>query len=186
MWLIFVLGLAAVAVYEFTQSQPGVLDTSAVQSLVNAFTSADDGTGSGDNMDGITNDPGTWPSGDQVWQVCCAIAHAEGADVAGAAPDRYNNPGDLSKGDEYGQGVVGYVTLPDGENIIEFETKAGGWQALYTKINHIRLDVSLAYSPSMTWNQIAAKYAGDSASWVRNVTNQLGVSPTDTFGSYFS
>src|ERR1039458_1699973 len=47
----------------------------------------------------ITNDPATWPTGDEFWNVCWAIAYAEGAQTAGSAPDRYNNPGDLSHGD---------------------------------------------------------------------------------------
>jgi hypothetical protein len=135
---------------------------------------------------GITNDPATWPTGDRVWDVCRAIAFAEGANIAGDAPDRNNNPGDLSQGDEHGQAVAGYEVLPDGENTIQFETKEGGWQALYTKVNNIRLGISLTYSPGMTWTQIAAKYAGNSGNWVRNVTAQLGVSPSDTFGSYFA
>src|SRR6266403_1907032 len=46
----------------------------------------------------ITFDPATWPSGDRVWNVCRAIAHAEGADVEGSNPDRLNNPGDISDG----------------------------------------------------------------------------------------
>lgn len=135
---------------------------------------------------GITSDPSTWPTGDKVWDVCRAIALAEGANQPGSAPDRYNNPGDLSQGDEHGQAVAGYVNLPDGETLIEFATKNGGWQALYTKINNIRLGISLTFRPSYTWTQIAAKYAGNSAAWVSNVTNELGVSPSDTFGSYFS
>ena len=135
---------------------------------------------------GITFDPSTWPSGDKVWDVCRAIAIAEGADQEGSAPDRYNNPGDLSKGDEHGQAVAGYVKLPDGENLIEFQSKEGGWQALYTKINNIRLGISLTFRPSYTWTEIAGKYAGNSQAWVTNVTAQLGVSPSDTFGSYFA
>ncbi len=134
----------------------------------------------------ITNNPATWPTGDPVWTVCQAIAFAEGADVAGDAPDRYNNPGDLSKGDEHGQTVSGYVRLPDGEIEIVFASKQDGWQALYTKILHIVQGRSAAYSPNMTWRQIAAKYAGDSIDWVNNVTGRLGVSPDDVFANYFA
>ena len=134
----------------------------------------------------ISSDPATWPTGDQVWDVCRAVALAEGANVAGDAPDRNNNPGDLSKGDEHGQPIVGYVTLPDGEKAIQFANKTAGWEALYTKFNNIRLGISKTFSPSMTWRQIAAKYAGNSAAWVANVTTELGVSPDDSFGSYFS
>jgi len=37
---------------------------------------------------GITNDAATWPTGDKIWDVCRAIAIAEGANVAGSNPDR--------------------------------------------------------------------------------------------------
>jgi len=134
----------------------------------------------------ITNDPGTWPSGDLVWNVCRAIALAEGANVAGDAPDRYNNPGDLSRGDEHGQQVSGYVQLPDGETLIVFTKKEGGWQALYEKIANIARGTSSAYSPTMTWTQIAQKYAGNWTAWVSNVTRSLGVQPTDVFADYFT
>lgn len=133
----------------------------------------------------ITSNPATWPVGDKVWDVCRAIALAEGANIAGDAPDRYNNPGDLSKGDEHGQPVIGYVNLPDGEMEINFASKEAGWQALYHKISNIAAGVSSTYSPSMTWRQIAAKYAGNSSAWVNNVTNALGVSPDSRFGDFF-
>lgn len=121
-----------------------------------------------------------------IWTVCQAIASAEGANVPGAPPDRYNNPGDLSKGDEHGQPVSGYVTLPDGEILIVFASKEGGWQALREKITNIVNGTSSTYSPLMTWSQIAKKYAGNSAAWVANVTGFLGVSPNDVFANYFA
>jgi hypothetical protein len=133
----------------------------------------------------ITNNPATWPGGDKVWDVCRAIAFAEGANVPGDAPDRFNNPGDLSIGDEHGQAVIGYVSLPDGEQLINFATKEAGWAALYTKISNIVAGRSSTYSPNMTWRQIAGKYAGNSSVWVNNVTNALGVSPDSRFGDFF-
>jgi hypothetical protein len=133
----------------------------------------------------ITNSPATWPLGDRVWDVCRAIALAEGANVPGDAPDRFNNPGDLSRGDEHGQTVIGYVNLPDGELLINFATKEGGWAALYSKISNIATGRSSTYSPDMTWRQIAAKYAGNSSAWVNNVANALGVSPDSRFGDFF-
>jgi hypothetical protein len=133
----------------------------------------------------ITNSPATWPLGDRVWDVCRAIALAEGANVPGDAPDRFNNPGDLSRGDEHGQTVIGYVNLPDGEMLINFATKEGGWAALYSKISNIATGRSSTYSPDMTWRQIAAKYAGNSSAWVNNVANALGVSPDSRFGDFF-
>jgi hypothetical protein len=134
----------------------------------------------------ITNDPSTWPGGDLVWNVCRAIALAEGANLAGSAPDRLNNPGDLSRGDEHGQPVIGYASLPDGEVAIQFGSKEAGWNALYIKIGNIAAGRSGAYSPDMTWRQIGAKYAGNSAAWVSNVTRILGVSPDARFGDYFT
>jgi hypothetical protein len=134
---------------------------------------------------GITNDPGTWPSGDRIWDVCRAIAIAEGANVAGSVPDRANNPGDLSKGDEHGQSFNGYTALSD-ELLINFASKNAGWQALYNKINRIVLGQSSVYSLSMTWTQLAQKYAGNSTAWANNVTQQLGVKVTDTIGAYFA
>lgn len=133
----------------------------------------------------ITSSTSTWPSGDLVWNVCRAIALAEGAGVPGSAPDRYNNPGDLSKGDEHGQAVSSYTTLQDGENLIVFASKEAGWNALYTKIANIVSGASSTYAPSMSWRQIAQKYAGNASAWLSNVTTALGVAPDDTFASYF-
>lgn len=134
----------------------------------------------------ITSDRNTWPSGDLIWNVCQAIAIAEGADEPGTAPDRYNNPGDLSKGDEHGQPVIGYTKLPDGEVLIIFANKEAGWNALYSKIANIVAGRSSTYSPRMTWRQIAGKYAGNSQAWVNNVARELGVQPDDVFANYFS
>lgn len=133
----------------------------------------------------ITSNPSSWPSGDKVWDVCRAIAIAEGANVMGDAPDRFNNPGDLSKGDEHGQPVIGYVNLPDGEVLINFASKEAGWAALYSKISNIATGRSSTFSPTMTWRQIAAKYAGNSTAWVNNVSSALGVSPDSVFGDFF-
>jgi hypothetical protein len=133
----------------------------------------------------ITNDPSTWPTGDRIWDVCRAIALAEGANLSGSVPDRANNPGDLSKGDEHGQAFTGYTQLPD-EYLINFATKMDGWNALRAKINNIVSGNSRVYSPSMTWAQLAAKYAGNSCAWAANVTKSLGVQTSDTIGAYFA
>ena len=134
----------------------------------------------------ITSDPSTWPAGDPIWNVCQAIAFAEGANQAGDAPDRYNNPGDLSKGDEHGQAVSGYIRLPDGEQEIYFANKLAGWTALYRKIQHIVEGKSRVFSPTMTWRQVSKIYAGDSTDWVKNVTDRLGVDPDLVFADYFA
>jgi hypothetical protein len=135
-------------------------------------------------IDPFTSDPASWPSGDALWNVAQAIAYAEGANVRGSAPDRFNNPGDLSKGDEHGQVVSGYTTLSDGENLIIFATKTNGWTALYTKLQGIDQGRSSVYSGDMTWNQIGQSYAGNSATWAQNVAARLGVDPNSTFNSY--
>lgn len=124
--------------------------------------------------------------GDPINDAAQAIAQAEGFGVPGAAPTRYHNPGDLSKGDEWGQNVSGYITLPDGENLIIFSSDQDGWNALYAKLQNILNGGSRVYSPSMTWIQIAQQWAGNWQTWLNNVTLALGVSPADTFSNYFS
>ena len=134
----------------------------------------------------ITSDQSTWPGGDLVWNVCRAIALAEGANVGGSAPDRFNNPGSLSKGDEHGQPVAGYTTLPDGEVLIVFASKEAGWNALHTKISNMVSGTSSSYAPQMSWRQIAQRYAGNADAWLSNVTAALGVGPDDIFANYFA
>lgn len=129
----------------------------------------------------ITNDPNTWPSGDRIWLVCHAIAMAEGANVAGSVPDVSNNPGDIS--DFYSTFGGEFVS---GSNVTQFPDKATGWQKLYNKVSAIQNNTSKVYSSGMTWNQIAQLWAGDWKSWVTNVTNILGVSPTSTFSDYMN
>jgi|SRR5579872_4121908 len=136
-------------------------------------------------MPEITNDPSTWPSGDRMWDFCRAIAQHEGAAEAGSAPDRFNNPGDLSKGDEHGQEVSGYHRLPDGENLIIFSTKAGGWMALQAKFQNILDGKSHVYSPAMSLTEIGSKYASDPA-WAKGVAEIFGVDPGQPFESYFN
>ena len=133
----------------------------------------------------ITNDQSTWPTGDRLWDFCRAVAEHEGADQPGSAPDRFNNPGDLSKGDEHGQGIIGYHTLPDKEILIIFSAKAGGWMALRTKFQHILNGKSVVYLPSMTLTEIGAKYASDPR-WAKGVAGIFGVDPDQPFQSYFA
>jgi len=134
----------------------------------------------------ITADPATWPGGDAVWNIAQAIAKAEGASISGSAPDRYNNPGDLSKGDEHGQAVDGYVQLPDGETLIQFSDKSAGWSALYSKLQNIASYKSSVYSPDWTWYQIGGKWAGNSEVWANNVAAALGVNPATSMGQYLN
>lgn len=125
---------------------------------------------------GITPDPATWPRGDRLWDICRAIAHAEGYDRGpGTAPWDLNNPGDLSPGDEHGYGTAGPAEFHGGSYIIHFATPADGWNALRLKFFNAANGYSNVYLPDMTWAQIAAKYAGDAANWGRNVAANLGV-----------
>jgi hypothetical protein len=133
----------------------------------------------------ITHDPTTWPYGDRLWAFCQAVARQEGADEEGSAPDRYNNPGDLSRGDEHGSPVTGYHILPDRENLIIFASKQGGWNALRMKFWNILNGRSHVFSPEMTLEQIGAKYATN-PDWASGVARLFGVDPKQPFSSYFS
>lgn len=134
----------------------------------------------------ITNDPSTWPSGDPIWSIAQAIAQAEGYNVTTALPFRLNNPGDLTKGDEWGQPVIGYVTNPSGANLINFASPEAGWNALHAKLSNIANGTSRVYSPSMSWQQIGAIWAAGATIWGTNVASILGVDPTDTFADYIA
>jgi len=117
----------------------------------------------------ISNDRTTWPSGDKVWALCQAIAIAEGYPIRGSVPNIYHNPGDLSPGDtpgfigdEHSGSIVSM--LPDDET---------GWSFLRAKIKRIAEGRSSAYPLSMSFNEMAQKYAGDWRNWVNNVVNDL-------------
>jgi hypothetical protein len=127
----------------------------------------------------ITNDPTTWPSGDKIWNICQAIAKAEGAAKAGSVPDQANNPGDITDGiHTYGSFGVGC------SNVTNFPTKQIGWNALYAKISNIVSGSSTSYCANWTWNQIAQTWATKWQPWVTNVTGTLGVDPTSTLEAY--
>ena len=139
----------------------------------------------------ITPDPSTWPGASDlypnanVWNICAAVALAEGFNLGpGTAPYDLNNPGDLSPGDEAGQPTSGPPQVHDGSSIVCFATAEGGFTALYTKFENIVTGRSKVYPSTWTWAQVAAKYAGNSAAWLGNVTNYLGVSPASTPASY--
>ncbi|SRR6266851_615274 len=191
MWLILFLGIGAIAIYEFAQSQSsgccasgapaGCCDPCSPQVLAseNAFLDGQDGTGSGPMS--ITFDESTWPSGNRVWNVCRAIARAEGANVEGSNPDRLNNPGDISDG-----GLKYGFEFHSGSSITRFPDKQTGWAWLYQKVSNIVAGKSTVYSASWTWTKLAQKWAGNWKPWVAIVTGSLGVSPDETVGSYFA
>jgi hypothetical protein len=171
------IGGATIASASTTSSnETGVSVANSDQSLTGAF---------------ITSDSGTWPGASDVypdaacWNICTAVAHAEGFDQgAGAAPYDLNNPGDLSPGDEAGQPTTGTPQIHDGSSIIVFKTAEAGFIALYIKFTRIRKGQSTVYPIAFTWAQVAAKYAGNSANWLSNVTSYLGVDPNSTPASY--
>jgi hypothetical protein len=139
----------------------------------------------------ITNDPSTYPGAQPayplgaVWDIVTAVALAEGFNQGnGTAPYDLNNPGDLSPGDEQGQATAGPPQAHGGSNIIFFATVEGGFIALYQKFFNIVTGNSTVYPKTLTWTQVAQKYAGNSAAWVANVTNYLGVAPSSTPAQY--
>ena len=136
--------------------------------------------GGGMTVGTITEDPATWPAGDRLWDVCRAVARAEGYDQAGSAPYRLNTPGDLSPGDEGGYAVAGPAEFHGGSYVIHFASAADGWNALRHKFNNIASGHSSVYGSDWSIEQIAATYAGDAVSWGRNVAAFLNVDVTAT------
>jgi hypothetical protein len=159
-----------------TTNETGIVVTNSDQSLTGSF---------------ITPQSSTWPGAtpsypnDKVWNICTAVALAEGFNIGpGAAPYDLNNPGDLSPGDEAGQATNGQPQVHDGSSIIVFSTCEGGFIALYTKFNNMVTGQSKVYPVTWTWAQVAKKYAGNSAVWLANVTSYLGVDPSSTPAQY--
>lgn len=127
----------------------------------------------------ISYDQNTWPGGDTIWNICRAIAFAEGAYIPGSVPDRLNNPGDISDGASLFR-QEGH----SGSNVTVFPDKSTGWQWLYDKVSNAASGKSSVYSPQMTWTQIAQKWAGNWQAWVSNVSSYLGVDPNSTLQDY--
>lgn len=129
----------------------------------------------------ITFDPATWPTGDKIWDVCRAIAKAEGANVEGSNPDRLNNPGDISDGAHlYGS------EQHSGSAVTHFPDKVTGWHWLYAKIERAKDGDSHTFSPYMTWAMFAHKYAVKWVPWLHTVTDTLGVGPDTHINDFFS
>lgn len=172
--------------------------TSVVSSLVPSGNTGSD-TSSSNNETGvnvyysdgsltgspITNNQATWPGDDKVWNICAAVALAEGYNLGkGTAPYDLNNPGDLSPGDEAGQKTAGGPQRHDGSSIICFATAEGGWSALHAKFTNIVNGHSHVYPASWSWAEVASKYAGDAAPWLANVVSYLGVDASSTPAQY--
>src|SRR5208282_5736237 len=103
-----------------------------------------------------------------------AIAKAEGYGVRSAGPTRYNNPGDIRAmpGTHY-PGQIGLSA----QRYVIFRTKADGWAALYAQMDKILANQSAHYNTGMTFRQLARHYA-TSPTWVKNVTHNLGTTPS--------
>jgi hypothetical protein len=189
---IFIIILLLIVGYAIGQPSSSVAASSALpsKSAVNSLTTQASVNQTGIDMynsdssltgSPITNDPSTWPGDDPIWNICCAVALAEGYNLGnGSAPYDLNNPGDLSPGDEAGQATCGGAQQHGGSAIILFCTAENGWKALYVKFLNITNGVSQVYPSSYTWTQVAAKYAGNAQNWLNNVTSYLGVDPTST------
>jgi hypothetical protein len=124
--------------------------------------------------------PATWPTGDNLWNVCVAIAFAEGYNVANSNPARLNNPGDISDGaSTYGS------EFHSGSNITHFPNPETGWGWLYAKLRNISIGGSAVYQPDWTFNQIGQKWAPPNWKvWAANVAAQLGVDADTRFSDY--
>ena len=123
----------------------------------------------------ITHDPLTWPVGDSIWNICHAIALAEGANVPNSNPDRLNNPGDISDF----VGVFG-SEYHSGSHITHFPTKEIGWGHLHWKVNRIIKGMSSTYTSSWSWEKVAKTWAANWEPWLKTVTEHLGVKSDST------
>lgn len=177
--LVAAMGLAYWAYTQANQAQANqnaLINTTGVSGILNI---SDTQPLSGSGGQEITNDPSTWPSGDRIWNICHAVAYAEGANIAGSVPDRNNNPGDISDwADTYGS------TYSDGSDVTTFPDKWTGWEKLYNKWLNIINGNSSVYSPSMTWVEIAQHWAGDWSAWANNVSSHLGVNEQSPVKDY--
>jgi hypothetical protein len=179
--LVAILGLLAAIGKSQIESATDNSDSEENQppDMVSQTQPQDDPTGLGADMTEITTDPQTWPQGDKIWDICRAIAYAEGYNTPHAA-FRNNNPGDISDG----ASTYGYE-VADGSRVTKFPDAQTGWNWLYNKIKNHLDGKSTAYPQAMTISEFAHKYAGNWANWQKNVGFHLGVDPlTTSFKDY--
>ena len=115
----------------------------------------------------------------QVYAFAHAIARAEGFYIKGSIPNRCHNAGDL-KGTKF----PGEVGLCKGGHA-RFANAEYGWQALYAQVEKMTDGTGRVYHPSMTFREVAQKYAGNSKPWVRIITTMLEVTPDESICFYF-
>lgn len=112
---------------------------------------------------------------DRIETFAQAIAKAEGFYQKGTIPNRYHNPGDL----KVRRGVyIGQLRVGKAGHVV-FKSDVDGWTALKGQIQKIIDGESHVYDLSMSLNDVARRYAGDSQVWGRNVAKTLGV-PVET------
>lgn len=121
-----------------------------------------------------------WPSGDKIWDICQAIAKAEGFGLPGAAPTRNHNPGDISDG----ANTYGFDSAVSDSKVTSFPDDTTGWQWLYNKVSNIVNGKSTVYGQDWSIEQIAQTWAGDSENWASNVASALGVDSSTSFSDY--
>ena len=120
---------------------------------------------------------------DKVETFAHAIARTEGFYMKGSIPNRYHNPGDLkimARGERY----PGQVGIGKANHVI-FRNDAAGYAALYHQIDKMLIGESKFYKQEMTLLQIGKLYAVNSRLWAKNLSRNLGVSPSTTLEEYF-
>ena len=151
-WLL--AGIGAVVVFLLWQRRQAAVPAAAPAAAPDA-TSSDTGE---TDMSVVTQG---------VKDLAAAIANAEGFGVAGAAPTRAHNPGDLKLGDK-GYGLTGT------EGVTVFASDVDGWTALYHQIGLIVSGTSREYTLDMTLTAMAEKWTDTQQSpWLSNVVTAL-------------
>ena len=166
------LVIAIVGVAYYAVAQPGGGSVNQNTTGTTAYNSDGSLTGAP-----ITQDSSSWPGSNKTWELCCAIATAEGyQDGPGAIPYDYNNPGDITDdASQYGSTAAGITTFPSAEV---------GWQALYDKVSNLVAGESSVYPADWSWEQVGAVWANGDANWARNAAAYLGIDPSTTLASY--
>ena len=117
---------------------------------------------------------------ERIDSFAAAVARAEGFGVRRAVPTRYHNPGDIKS-------RPGVPTLPGQRAIgkgghIVFRSDAYGWGALHELIHKMLDGRSRHFSPDMTVEEVARRYAQNWRPWARIVCAQLGAPPSARLG----
>lgn len=133
-------------------------------------------------LTGVGMAQATQPDNDRVDALAHAIAKAEGFGVHGTIPTRYHNPGDIRAGKtahypgQVGLNKHGYVI---------FKNDAAGFAALNSLLLKMASGESRFYGTDMTVLKMAKIYATGWRLWAKNVTKNLGISPSITLKAYF-